>query len=93
MNVPTTVNLLNSFESPKEIAEFLINQNVQGRTASEAHCVISKWITKETGYDVFTDNSYVTCDDDSYEISDPVADFIEQFDSGVYPELVEVEYG
>lgn len=40
-----------SLETPDELAEFFMGQQIKGRTTHPNKCPIAKWIQQSTGYD------------------------------------------
>jgi hypothetical protein len=54
IDVSVLVDKLNSFETTKDVADFLNDQNVQGTPGSAETCVISQWISRESGKNITT---------------------------------------
>lgn len=90
------VDKLNGFEQADEIAAFLNEQQVQGYVGDGDSCVITAWLTRESGRSVsttdivsdFTNWSAEGFEQVDYPLEAPVQTFISKFDNGFYPELV-----
>jgi hypothetical protein len=96
IDVSVLVDKLNSFETAKEVADFLHDQNVQGTPGSAETCVISQWISRESERRVTTSanikvwekNAGLGVITEMYKRSEIIASFIHAFDMGAFPELI-----
>ena len=99
ISVEVLVDKLNGFNTPCDIAEFLTEQRVTGCQGCASTCVISNWITVESGETNITTSNAVKVwmyDPEmvferskvTYPVSPTVLDFIKLFDQGKYPHLV-----
>jgi hypothetical protein len=96
IDVSVLVDKLNSFETAKEVADFLHDQNVQGTPGSAETCVISQWVSRESGRNITT-STYIKVWEkgagqgaisELHKRSEIVASFIYAFDMGAFPELI-----
>ena len=87
---------LNSFGTPYEIAQFLTDEQVKGYKGDSDSCVITQWLENKTGFDVTTEDEIRFYTTDVYgnlecwstvKTTQAVKDFIDEFDSGMHPQL------
>jgi hypothetical protein len=84
-------------ETPTQIAESLRAKEIQGRVGDEYECPLVWYLRDQEGIEfVIVDNESITWSDDAMgdneqriKTSEPIAQFIEQFDDGEFPELIE----
>jgi hypothetical protein len=91
------VDKLNSMESTCEIADFLYHQDIAGNREDSLTCVISQWISRESGRTVTTARQIKVWNNwdeincycaQRFEVTEAVWQFIRQFDDGQHPHLV-----
>lgn len=97
MNAQALVDQLNAFADAESIKEYFKLIGVKGYRQDENACPISRFIGNATGCSVSTEDTikvYTGEYDGPYdpiysefETSAAVKDFIDQFDSGTWPEL------
>lgn len=94
--IDSLMDRLNSFQDSKQVAEFLESEHARGYKGDSDTCVITSWLEDKTGLDVATDDEvrfytpYGVSDLEHFktaQISDAVADFINDFDNGAFPQL------
>jgi hypothetical protein len=101
IEIGVLVDKLNSMETPKEIAEFLMSQGIKGQKSSARQCPISTWISRESGRVASTvlgavfeleigNPSHMK---DRFDLSETVDEFIMAFDKRQYPSLISDEGG
>jgi hypothetical protein len=96
IDVSVLVDKLNSFDNTHDIADFLYSQNVRGVPGRADSCVISQWISKESGRSVTTASQIKVWEWgpgagdvlERHNQSEVVIKFIEAFDIGGFPELL-----
>jgi hypothetical protein len=73
-----------------EIAESLVAGSWRGKPLDGCKCPIANYL-KAMGFDVAVDQERLTTDEgEEIETPDAVSEFIEAFDGGTYPNLIEV---
>ena len=98
ISIQVLVDKLNGFSSADEVALFLESQGVKGRRTCSSNCVISNWISRESGEPFINTTVSKVCawNNDAQVFEDPkevcllstnVAAFINLFDDGDYPNL------
>lgn len=95
------VDKLQSFETADDLADFFRGYGIVAQPQNARACAISKFVTEETGLDgVTTSMSSLTVykDEEETMISEHVIhtnameEFVEKYDKGYYPELIEKGY-
>ena len=78
--------------TPDEIAAFLEAEDCCGKPKSSARCPVAKYLHKKTGVEYSGDGCQFrkAIADDYYTLPARVVRFIQAFDRGEYPTLVEV---
>lgn len=88
------VNYLNRFESSSDIADYFISIGVTGYRQDESSCPIARWLNNRLDCSVNVEDKVTVFTSDSvydegivFDLSDSAKDFIDKFDSGVWPQL------
>lgn len=90
MTLLARIKGLNSIESSEEVAEFLIKENCKGTPDDGESCPLANYLSRGLDIqevEVFGDTAVV--DGVSYSLSEILNFFMEDFDSGAFPELVQ----
>lgn len=94
VNPEVAVAMLFSFDSSEEIAQFLAAEGITGFHQMTEACPIANYLNRETGLPVLVDSGSVLFKKTpdiavSFDNTDAVYDFVNDFDDGEYPELAE----
>jgi hypothetical protein len=96
-SIQVMMDMLNSFESPDAIADFLTKRGIKGELQDRDYCVLSNWFLNETDATgcstTETNISVEEMDGWDYRTHEMVpnavtTEFIQKFDAGVYPQLI-----
>jgi len=97
VDINVVYDKLCGFETADELAAFLASQGVKGEPQDATGCAITRFVMMQTGFDTVSTNteSLLLYGPDGEGLvfnkphTDAVADFIQGFDHGRYPDLVE----
>ena len=95
------VDKLQSFETADDLADFFRGYGIVAQPRNARACAISKFVVEETGLSGVTTNMSSICiykDEEETQMvnqvphTDAMEDFVDRYDKGYYPELVEQGY-
>jgi hypothetical protein len=95
------VDKLQSFETADDLADFFRGYGIIAQPRNSRACAISKFVTEETGLEgVATSMGSLTVYEDEEETiqtehvthTDAMRDFVDRYDKGYYPDLIEAGY-
>ncbi len=101
-DVSVVMEKLRSFETPNDLAEFFQGYGIKARPRNARMCPITKFVMEETRLRLQHVATYVehlavyNCQEseleEAYAHSGAMIDFIEMYDAGQFPSLIEEGY-
>src|ERR1700745_2209626 len=92
---------LAQFESAEDLADFFISYQVKAVPSYSDKCAITVWMEGQTGHSIRTNMNSVRAVTDKpgspletvpgtfNSLTEAMADFVKEFDSGKYPDLID----
>lgn len=90
MTLEEAVNGL-QFKSSRDLAMMLAEKGIKGKKSHWTQCPLAKYIKEETGEDVRVTQEYIVATKDFLITPLPLIRFIQRFDHGDFPDLIEGE--
>lgn len=93
IDMKTAFDTLSQFQTPEDIATFLLGQDVQGNKDQADSCALAIWMQDVTGMHVLVSIDCMWVDNisgnqsDNFSLTSPMSDFVCNFDNGLYPKL------
>jgi hypothetical protein len=97
-DVGVVMEKLHSFETADDIAGYFMDYGIKAEPQKARSCAISQFVEIETGYSVCTGSNKLFVDleenavlrglGDYYKHTPAMAEFVQNYDKGMYPELI-----
>lgn len=99
-DLSVVIEKLHGFETADDLADFFRSYGIVAQPRDARSCAVSRFVASETGLVPTTNMSAITFYEDeseefntlSYSHTDAIRMFVDQYDRGAYPDLIEKGY-